>query len=144
MFIFVASGLVISAAVFAVTPASDPQLRAFGLWIIAAIWIFPICWPAHMVLFLAFLAMLFCGRKSASREAKWAAVVSCILGVMLLPIHWTLLLAGPIGWLSAIERKCLIMLVLSIFYSAWAFSHPYRPLADAITAAAERAPTLLG
>jgi hypothetical protein len=62
--------------------------------------------------------------------------------VMLLPIHWIILLAGPIGWLSAIERKCLIMLVLSIFYSAWVFSRPYRPPADAISAEAEPAPAL--
>ena len=74
--IFAASALALGAAVFWVTPVSDPDLRAFGLWIIAATWMFPICWPAHMVLFLAFLGVLFCGRSRASRQAKWAAVSS--------------------------------------------------------------------
>jgi hypothetical protein len=92
-----------------------------------------------MVLFLAFLAILFNSRKSASRKAKWAAVVSYLLGVLLLPIHWTLLIAGPMVWLSATERTCLIMLVLSIFYSAWVFSRPYRPVAEPLTVAAEQA-----
>jgi hypothetical protein len=43
---------------------------------------------------------------------------------MLLPIHWTLLIAGSIAWLAAAERTCLVMLVLSSFYSAWLFSRP--------------------
>jgi len=34
--IFAASALALGAAVFWVTPVSDPDLRAFGLWIIAA------------------------------------------------------------------------------------------------------------
>jgi Glycosyltransferase family 87 len=128
--IFAASALALGAAVFWVTPVSDPDLRAFGLWIIAATWMFPICWPAHMVLFLAFLGVLFCSRSRASRQAKWAAVSSYALGVMLLPIHWTLLIAGHIAWLAAAERTCLVMLVLSSFYSAWLFSRPeIRPVA---------------
>ena len=122
--IFAASALALGAAVFWVTPVSDPDLRAFGLWIIAATWMFPVCWPAHMVLFLAFLGVLFCSRNRASCQAKWAAVSSYALGVMLLPIHWTLLIAGHIAWLAAAERTCLVMLVLSSFYSAWLFSRP--------------------
>jgi hypothetical protein len=123
--IFAASALALGAAVFWMTPVSDPDLRAFGLWIIAATWMFPICLPAHMVLFLAFLAVLFCrGSRASRRQAKWAAVSSYTLGVMLLPIHWTLLIAGSIAWLAAAERTCLVMLVLSSFYSAWLFSRP--------------------
>jgi len=75
-----------------------------------------------MVLFLAFLGVLFCRRSWASRQTKWVAILSYTLGVTLLPIHWTLLLAGPIAWLSAAERTCLVMLVLSALYAAWLFS----------------------
>ena len=122
--IFAASALALGAAVFWMTPVNDPDLRAFGLWIIAATWMFPICLPAHLVLFLAFLGVLFCDSSNASRHTKWAAVSSYALGVLLLPIHWTLLIAGHIVWLGAAERTCLVMLVLSSFYSAWLFSRP--------------------
>ena len=120
--ICVASVLAIGAAVFWATPVNDPDLRTFGLWIIAATWMFPVCFPAHMVLFLAFLGVLFCRRNWASRPTKWVAILSYTLGVTLLPIHWTLLLAGPIAWLSVAERTCLVMLVLSALYAAWLFS----------------------
>jgi glycosyl transferase family 87 len=120
--IFIGSALVLGACVFWTTPAGDPDLRAFGLWIITATWIFPICWPAHMVLFLGFLAVLFRNRAGASTQAKWVAVSSFAIGAMLLPVHWILLSAGPIGWLSAAERTCLIVLVLSTFYAAWLFA----------------------
>ena len=122
LWIFVGSALGVSAIVFFSTPANDPDLRAFGLWIVIGTWIFPICWPAHLVLFLAFFADLVYRANRASVATKLAAISSLALGVILLPIHWILLLRGPIDWLSAVERTCLIMLVLSAFYSAWLFS----------------------
>ena len=122
LWIFVGSALAVIAVAFLRTPASDADLRAFGLWIVIGTWIFPICWPAHLVLFLAFFADLFHRANCASFGTKLAAVSSLALGVMLLHIHWILLLRGPIDWLSAVERTCLIMLVLSAFSSAWLFS----------------------
>jgi hypothetical protein len=135
--VFVASALFVIAAVFWITPVSDPDMRAFGLWVITATWIFPICFPAHLLLFLAFLSVLFCRRKLATRRAKWGAGCSYMFGVMLLPIHWTLLIAGPIGWLSVTERTCLVMLILSGFYSAWLFSRSYRPTTESPTSVRE-------
>jgi hypothetical protein len=122
--IFIAAPLAVSVAFFWLTPVRDQELRGFGLWIIIATWIFPFCWPTHMVLFLAFFGVLFCSRDRASSWAKGAAELNYLLGVVLLPIHWTLLIAGPIGWLSTIERMCLIILVTSALYSAWLFSRP--------------------
>jgi hypothetical protein len=125
--ILIFPAILLAGAVFLATPAADSHLRAFGLWIITATWMFPICWPAHMLLFLAFLAVLFRSRTEAPLQAKWFAVSSFIVGIVLLPIHWTQLLAGPVGWLSTVERAGLILLLLSTFCSAWLFARRSTP-----------------
>jgi alpha-1,2-mannosyltransferase len=114
------------------TPSSDPDGKAFGLWVITSAALFPICWPSHMVLFVVPFAEIFASRDYAPPLAVAFGVASYVVSVALVPLHWLLLLQQfEKGWLYTMERAGLIVLLLTVYSCAFCLSRQNTTLAPA-------------